>query len=87
MPDWDIRREGRRWEPGELRARYEALPELKFEVIDGQLLWTDEERLAILGLLLEALGVDKAIRLGDPQVWRAAIADLEAGSPQVETRG
>ena len=38
---WDIRREGRRWRPGELRERYEALPEMKFEIIDGQLPWDD----------------------------------------------
>lgn len=80
MPEWDIRREGRSWHPGELRTRYEALPEMKFEVIDGQLLWTDDERLALLALLLEAVGVDRAVRLGDPRVWREAIADLEASA-------
>ena len=77
LPDWDIRREGRCWQPGELRTRYEALPEMKFEVIDGQLLWTDEERLCVLGVLLEAVGIDRAIRLGDPRRWREAIAALD----------
>lgn len=73
---WDIRREGRRWRPGELRECYEALPEMKFEIIDGQLLWDDEEKLPLLGVLLESVGVDRAIRLGDPQVWRETIAAL-----------
>jgi hypothetical protein len=29
----------------------------------------------VLGLLLENVGVDAAVRLGDPQVWREAVAD------------
>ena len=71
---WDIRREGRRWRPGELRERYEALPEMKFEIIDGQLPWDDEAKLVLLGILLESVGLDRAVRLGDPRVWREAIA-------------
>ena len=35
-----------------------------------------EERLQMLGLLLENVGVDAAVRLGDPQVWRDAVAEL-----------
>ena len=77
--NWDIRREGRRWRPGEIRERWEGLPE-KFEVIDGQLLWSEAEKLHLLGVLLEAVGVDRAVRLGDPRVWRTAIAALEEGS-------
>ncbi len=49
---------------------------MKFEIIDGQLLWDDEEKLTLLGVLLESVGVDRAIRLGDPQVWRETIAAL-----------
>jgi len=30
----------------------------------------------MLALLLENVGIDKAIRFGDPNVWREAIADL-----------
>jgi hypothetical protein len=47
------------------------------EVIDGRLFWDDDERMIMLGLLLEGLGIDKAIRLGDPELWRQAIADLD----------
>jgi hypothetical protein len=75
--NWDIRREGRRWRPGEMRERYEALPEMKFEVIEGQLLWTQEEQLHLLAVMLEAVGVDRAVRLGDPRIWREAVAHLE----------
>ena len=77
--NWDIRREGRRWRAGEMRERWEGLPE-KFEVIDGQLPWSEAEKLHLLGVLLEAVGVDRAVRLGDPQVWREAIAALEEPS-------
>ncbi len=72
---WIIGRTGRRWVGNELRERVDLLPE-KFEVIDGELLWSDEERLAMLGVILEQVGADQAVRLGDPAVWRAAVASL-----------
>ena len=71
--DWDIQREGRAWRAGEGLERYALTPE-KIELIDGKLLWDDEARLNLLGLLLENVGVDAAVRLGDPAVWREAIA-------------
>ena len=78
MPDitWDIRREGRAWAAGEAMARYELTPE-KFEMNGGMLFWDDDERLTLLALLLENVGVDRAVRLGDPEVWRAAVRDLK----------
>ena len=77
MPDvrWDIRRTGRAWTKDEAMGRYELTPE-KFEMIDGQLFWAEAERLTLLALLLENVGADQAVRLGDPAVWRAAIRDL-----------
>jgi hypothetical protein len=72
---WDIRREGRAWR-SEARARYDLTPE-KIEMIEGKLFWSERDRLVILGLLLENVGVDKAIRLGSPDVWREAIAHIE----------
>ncbi len=75
--NWDIGRDGRAWTGEEARARYELTPE-KFEMIDGKLFWTEKERLAILGLLLENVGVDQAVRLGDPRVWTEAVAGLTA---------
>jgi hypothetical protein len=48
------------------------MPE-KIEMIRGKLFWDDEERLTVLALLLENLGVDQAVRLGDPAVWREAV--------------
>ena len=73
---WDIRREGRSWEGDEAWERYQLTPE-KTEMTDGKLYWDDEERLTMLGRLLENVGIDKTIRLGDPRLWREAIAELE----------
>ena len=77
MPDvrWDIRRTGRAWTKDEAMGRYELTPE-KFEMIGGKLFWGESQRLTLLALLLENVGVDQAIRLGEPAVWRAAIRDL-----------
>ena len=77
MPDvvWNIRRAGRAWGAGEARARFELTPE-KFEMCDGKLFWSEADRLTLLGLLLENVGADAAVRLGDPEVWRTAIRDL-----------
>lgn len=72
---WDIRREGRAWSKEEVLPRYELTPG-KMELIHGKLFWSEEDRLLLLGLLLENVGADKAVRLGDPAVWRAAVADL-----------
>ncbi len=71
--DLDIRREGHAWKNG--LARFELLPE-KFEMTKGRLFRDEEQRLTVLALLLENVGVDQAVRLGDPRVWRAAVADL-----------
>ncbi|MFN8558236.1 MAG: hypothetical protein U0531_13140 [Dehalococcoidia bacterium] len=38
----------------------------KFEMIDGKLFWSDEERLTMLALMLENVGIDAALRLGRP---------------------
>jgi hypothetical protein len=43
----------------------------------GKLFWDETQRLTLLALLLENVGVDQAVRLGDPEVWRAAIRELE----------
>ena len=38
--------------------------------------WDETQRLTLLALLLENVGVDRVVRLGDPEVWREAIRDL-----------
>ena len=76
MPDivWDIRREGRRW-GDEAMDRFALTPE-KFEMFEGKLFWSEADRVTLLALLLENVGVDRAVRLGDPNVWRSAIGEL-----------
>lgn len=74
---WDIRREGRAWTSEEFMQRWEMTPE-KIEATDGKLFWDDEQRIAMLGLLLENVGADAAVRLGDPRVWRKAVATLDS---------
>jgi hypothetical protein len=75
--DWDIRGDGRSWGQGEAMDRHSLTPE-KLEMVDGKLLWSDQDREMLLGLLLENIGADRAVRLGDPEVWRAAVAKLPA---------
>jgi hypothetical protein len=77
MVTWDIRRDGRAW-GDEALSRYQMTPE-KTEMLDGRLYGTEEERLTMLALLLENVGVDKAVRLGEASVWRAAVAALDQG--------
>ena len=74
---WDLRPEGRAWqsEGGEARSRYYLTPD-KIEMVEGKLFWSDEERVMMLALLLENVGVDRAVRIGNPAVWRAAVAKL-----------
>jgi hypothetical protein len=72
---WDIRREGRAWTDKEFRSRVDLRPE-KLEVWEGKLLFSEEERLALLGLLLENVGADAAVKLGEPHVWvNAALSE------------
>lgn len=75
MVTWDIRRDGRAW-GAEAMSRYQMRPE-KTEMLGGRLYATEEERLTMLALLLENVGADEAVRLGDPSVWRAAVAALD----------
>jgi hypothetical protein len=74
-PTWDIRNEGRAWGKGEAWERYILKPE-KIELVRGKLLSRDEDRELLLGLLLENVGADRAVQLGDSEVWRSAVAKL-----------
>lgn len=72
---WDIRRQGRAWGAEEAQARFALTPE-KFEMWRGKLFWSEADRVTLLGLLLENVGVDRAVRLGNPELWRNATRDL-----------
>jgi hypothetical protein len=77
MPEvqWRIEQGARVWDPDEASARWELTPE-RLEMNGGKLFWSDAQRLTLLALLLENVGADAAVRLGDPEVWRAAVRDL-----------
>jgi hypothetical protein len=73
--DWDIRREGRRWLNEEFDQRLYQAPE-KIEFVDG-IFASERERLDVLGMLLENLGIDKVVQFGKLEDWKTAIEDLE----------
>ena len=74
-PKWDIRNEARAWGKDEAWPRFVLRPE-KIEMVEGKLLSTEQDRETLLALLLENVGADRAVQLGDPDVWRAAVAKL-----------
>jgi hypothetical protein len=76
--DWDIRREGRQWSHDEFDQRLYQAPE-KIEFVNG-IFASDRERLIVLGMLLENLGIDKVIGFGKLDDWKAAIEALEKKS-------
>jgi hypothetical protein len=43
---------------------------------DGKLFNSDEDRLHVLALLLESVGIDAAVRLGPPHLWREAVNEI-----------
>ncbi len=73
--DWRITEAGHSWKSGEVAPRFELTPE-KLEMVDGKLLSNEAARLRLLGLLLENCGAEAAVRMGDPEVWRRAVASL-----------
>jgi len=73
---WDIRREGRAWSRDEMRSRLALTPE-HFEVFDGKMLFTEENRLDLLGVVLEQVGIDAALRLVPKELWREALEAYE----------
>jgi hypothetical protein len=73
---WDIRHEGHSWSGEEAMQRYELTPE-KIEMYNGKLFWNDDERLNMLALLLENIGIDRTVQLGESNIWREAIEKLK----------
>ena len=73
--EWDIRREGHQWRGEEFDRRLYQAPE-KIEFVGG-IFTNEEERLTVLAMLLENLGIERAVRLDKLEVWKAAIAELE----------
>ena len=76
MPNnYDVGLHGRAWEPPEAFVRHRELPQ-KVEMVRGKLFWSDEDRLLVLAALLEQMGAETAVRIGEPEIWRSAIRGL-----------
>ena len=73
--DWDIRRAGRRWTSAESAQRMMQAPE-QIEFVGG-IFAGDRERLIVMGMLLENLGIDRVLEFGNLADWKAAIAAKE----------
>ena len=71
--EFNIQRQGRKWSRTEIEQKYHQLCPEKIEMIQGKMFWTDEQRLNMLALLLENVGMDAAVALGDPVLWKQAI--------------
>ena len=73
---WNIGRDGKLIN----LDRFMLAPE-KIELVKGKLFASEEQRLAMLGLLLENMGIDAVIQLGPPELWRQAVKRV-LGSPK-----
>ncbi|HZZ77288.1 MAG TPA: hypothetical protein VFE62_02150 [Gemmataceae bacterium] len=70
---FNIQRAGRKWSSAEIKQKYHKLSPDKIELIEGKMFWSDEQRLNMLALLLENVGIDAALGLGDMLLWKQAI--------------
>jgi hypothetical protein len=77
--EFEIHLEGRRWTPEEIESKWrqahETIPE-RLELIEGKVFLGDEQRITMLGWMLEQLGADVAVQMGDPEVWREAVEEM-----------
>ena len=80
MMDWDIALGGRPWTTVELSARIDLIPE-RIEVIGGKMLRLDAERLTLLAMLLENVGMLAAVQLGSAGMWKLAVDMTDGIAP------
>jgi len=73
--DWDIRRKGRQWTKEEFDRRLYQAPE-KIEFVGG-IFASQRQRLIVLAMLLENLGVDEVVKLGRLEDWKSALSERE----------
>ncbi len=59
--------------------QYLSLPLVPMEFLNGHLYATSRSRLAVLTGLLRNVGLDAAVRIGEPAVWIEAVEALKAG--------
>ena len=68
-----------------LQKRIYQAPE-KIEYKGGIFIY-ESERLTVLAMLLENLGIDNAVQLGNLEDWKAAIADFEQQRNESQIKG
>jgi len=82
---WDISRQGRAWQDDEAVERHNLLPEpTRIEMHQGKLFWSDEERLTVITMLMENLGIDKFVPLIDPGLYLDALFQFGITKDQVQ---
>ena len=74
LPRFAIHRHGRAWVPEEERERLRRLGDCTLQVHHGRLFSDEFQRRMVLGMLLENVGLDAAIELGGPGLWRQALS-------------
>ena len=74
LPRFAIHRHGRAWVAEDARERMRRLGDCKIEVCDGRLFVDEFQRRMVLGMLLENVGLDAAIELAGPGLWRQALS-------------
>lgn len=79
MRAFDIPSVGRCWTAEEIALLHDELPE-RPEMVKGMRCIDDEQRLLLLGALLEPVGTERAVRLGPLNAWKAAVARRQEDS-------
>ena len=74
--NWNIQRNGRAWQGDEAKQKYALTPE-KIEMFNGKLFFSEEDRLNMLGLLMENVGIDKTLEICDTKVVYEAFEVLK----------
>lgn len=82
--DWDIGRQGRRWNgPGGLAKLERLLGRL--ELVHGKLCLDEVERRTLLAGLMENMGLDEVVQFGKLEDWLQAIAARVEGAAKPQT--
>lgn len=76
MREFDIRTVGRHWTDEEMASLHDDLPG-RLEILNGLLCFDEDQRLLLLGALLEHVGTERAVRVGPLSAWKAAVAQRE----------
>lgn len=86
LKGWNIGRAGRTWTGPEGLEKLDRLPG-RLEMAHGKLCLSKAERLTLLAGLLENIGLDEVVKLGQLQDWQEAIAARASASPEPPAPG